>query len=152
MGQQKHVFVGLLCLTGFFCITYIRPRFVTISTIARVPRPAKLRKGTVMTRQTAIISTPTFDIRRHKHIVWRNKDMSQYILGNRPIAFKNNTTTDKLVQAVRPQKFEFIINNKTLCRSSERLEILVAIYTAPKHFDERDAIRKTWGRKNLLSR
>ena len=105
-----------------------------------------------MTMQGEIlISTPTFDVYRHEHKVWGNNEMSEYILGARYEEFKKKNTTDKLVQEVQPQKLDFIINNKTLCRSPGRLEFLLSIYTAPTHFEDRDTIRKTWGRQNLLA-
>ena len=146
MEKRHHAIAGFLCLTVVILIYYSATKLDE----DRYTVPA-IQKPSVNASVVFPIRTPYFVIRTINHTVWGNKEMSEHILGKRYEEFKKNTTNDTLVQEVQPHKFRFIINNETLCRSSEKLEFLIAVYTAPKHFEDRNAIRKTWGRQNLLA-
>ena len=46
--------------------------------------------------------------------------------------------------------FSFLIENKNLCLSRDRLDFFIYIYTAPHEFDARLKIRETWGRPDIF--
>ncbi len=51
-----------------------------------------------------------------------------------------------------PYNFSFLINNEDLCTSRQHVSLLVFAYTAPKDFEGRELIRRTWGSPKLLAR
>ena len=52
--------------------------------------------------------------------------------------------------AIAPHNFTFINNNENICSSAKNLTYFIYVFTRAGGFEERKAIRETWGRRDLF--
>ena len=89
------------------------------------------------------LKVPTSSTRSNKssHIKGMNSTL-------KPIHYFDTLTLDAIVN---PYNFQYILNNQTLCRSTQNLTYLIIVHSAPGNRQRRLGFRQTWAQPDLFS-
>ena len=97
-----------------------------------------------------LIRTQTFDLVKHKHRIWGPTAMTDYIIGKNQTEHFKQKSNNSFISEVQPRSLQYIINNETLCKSTKIVDFVLIVYSAPKHFKDRNTVRQSWGQIDIF--